>query len=435
MNDLHAPWLTGLILVPVLGAVAVLWRRPWAHPLGVVSTLLSMPLAVAAWIDLGLRHSAADRWIAALRIDDMSAPLLVCSAIMLAAIVVTTPRARRNPIGASKFLLSEAILFATFATSDPWMLAVLFSAGCILPWTEVRSRAFAIYMAAASILFVSGLVLGVERWGWLPLMGAIFIRKGIMPLHSWLPSFFEKARPGTAAIFAVPQVGTYCAARLILPSAPSSALEAMGIAALVTAVYAAWLGLVQKDARRMFGYFFMSQSAIVLAGLQCDNLNGLAGGLTLWVASILSLSGFGLTLRALEARRGALSLAKFHGGYDRMPLLAASFLLMGFASIGVPGTLGFVAEELLLDGAVETFPTFGVLVAVAVALNGITVLRAYGSLFCGTRSNPYQEGMRPRERAAVLVLVLCLLAVGLWPQPLVRTEAWAAASLLEQRRK
>jgi NADH-quinone oxidoreductase subunit M len=183
----------------------------------------------------------------------------------------------------------------------------------------------------------------------------------------------------------------------------------------------------------MFGYFFMSQSAVVLAGLTCDNLGGLAGGLTLWISSILSLTGFGLALRALEARRGLLSLDVFHGGYERMPLLAVGFLVLGLACVGIPGTLGFVSQELLVDGAVETFPGFGFLVGVAAALNGITILKAYGSLFCGTFTSPFQEQLRPRERLVMMVLLAFLLACGLWPVPLLKGNLTAASTLLMER--
>ena len=64
----------------------------------------------------------------------------------------------------------------------------------------------------------------------------------------------------------------------------------------------------------------------------------LTGALCLWFSVIVSLGGFGLTLRALEARVGRLSLDKYHGLYDHSPTLAACFLLTGLGSVGFPGT-------------------------------------------------------------------------------------------------
>src|SRR4029078_2235429 len=95
------------------------------------------------------------------------------------------------------------------------------------------------------------------------------------------------------------------------------------------------------------------------------------GRLSRWISVSLSLSGFGLTLRALEARFGRLSLSEYHGLYEHSPTLAVYFLLTGLASVGFPGTVGFVSTELLVDGAVEANPYVGLAVVLAAAINGI----------------------------------------------------------------
>lgn len=435
MTYLHFPWLSLLFLSPAVGAGAVFLWQGSSHQIGIGATLMGLAMAMGSWFELGNHKAVVDPWITLLTLDELGAPLVFCCAVMTTAVVFTMPKSHRTPALTAKFLASEAILLLTFCTVDPWFLALLFAAGSVLPWFETRSRLFAFYMGFSTLLFVLGIIAGPSQWACLPLVVAVLIRKGILPLHSWMPSFFQSARFGTVVLFTMPQAGTYCAARLILPSAPHVTLEVMGILALLTSVYAAWLGLVQKDVRRMFGYFFMSQSAVVLAGMTCDNLGGLAGGLTLWISSILSLTGFGVALRALEARRGLLSLDVFHGGYERMPLLAVGFLVLGLACVGIPGTLGFVAQEMLVDGSVETFPGFGFLVGVAAALNGITILRAYGSLFCGTFTSPSQEQLRLRERLAMLGLVAFLLVGGLWPVPLLKGNLSAAAALLQERQQ
>ena len=78
----------------------------------------------------------------------------------------------------------------------------------------------------------------------------------------------------------------------------------------------------------------------MLVGLELHTELSLTGSLCLWFSVILSLGGFGLTLRALEARFGRLSLAEYHGLYEHSPALAVCFLLTGLACVGFPGTLG-----------------------------------------------------------------------------------------------
>lgn len=105
----------------------------------------------------------------------------------------------------------------------------------------------------------------------------------------------------------------------------------------------------------------------------------------MWLSVGLALGGFGLTLRSIEACEGRLSLTKYHGLYEHTPILAAFFLLTGLASVGFPGTFGFVGTELLIDGVVQSYSFAGVAVVFALALIGIAVVRAYFMLFTGTR--------------------------------------------------
>ncbi len=197
------------------------------------------------------------------------------------------------------------------------------------------------------------------------LIGAILIRSGSVPVHCWMTDLFENASFATALLFVTPMAGAYAAVRLVLPISPDWALQSIAIISLITAVYAAGMALVQREARRFFAYLFLSNSSLVLVGLEVATPIGLTGGLCVWLSVGMSLAGFGLTLRALESRTGRMSLEKYHGLYDHMPALAAFFLLTGLASIGFPGTVGFVGAELLVEGAVGVYPVVGMLVVFA----------------------------------------------------------------------
>jgi NADH-quinone oxidoreductase subunit M len=231
-----------------------------------------------------------------------------------------------------------------------------------------------------------------------------------------------------------PITAAYAALRLVFPIAPDWVLQSIGLVSLATAFYAAGMALVQREARRFFCYLFLSHSALVFAGLESATTLGLTGALCLWLSVALSLAGFGLTLRALEARRGRLSLIEFHGVYEHTPALAVCFLLTGLASVGFPGTFGFVGTELLVDGAVEAYPHVGVVVTIVAALNGIAVLRAYFLLFTGTRHvSSVSLAIGRREQLAVLTLAALILGGGLMPQPGVASRHHAAAKILRAR--
>ncbi|HYH64807.1 MAG TPA: oxidoreductase, partial [Urbifossiella sp.] len=114
--------------------------------------------------------------------------------------------------------------------------------------------------------------------------------------------------------------------------------------------------------------------------------------------------------------------------------LAVGFLLTGLGSVGFPGTLGFVAAELLVDGAIEANPLVGVGLAVAAGMNGIAIVRAYLALFTGSKhASPVPMGITGRERFAVLALAALVLGGGLVPQPGVVSFRAAAGEVLAGR--
>jgi NADH-quinone oxidoreductase subunit M len=298
-------------------------------------------------------------------------------------------------------------------------------------------------------LFVSLLVLGwaiVEYagrssaapawWMTVPLLAAILVRCGTVPAHCWLTDWFEHASLGIALLYVTPLSGVYAAVRLVLPIGQDWVLQSIGLVSLTTAVYAAGMATIQREARRFFAYLFLSLASLVLVGLELHTELSLTGSLCVWYAVVVSLGGFGLTLRALEARFGRLSLTDYHGLYEHSPTLAVFFLLTGLASVGFPGTIGFISTELLVDSAVEANPYVGFAVVATSALNGIAVIRAYFLLFTGARHvSTVSSGIGVRERIAVLTLSALILGGGLFPQPGVSSRQRAAEEILEDRRE
>jgi NADH-quinone oxidoreductase subunit M len=224
---------------------------------------------------------------------------------------------------------------------------------------------------------------------------------------------------------------------LIVPRASPDMLRMIAILALGTAVYGAALALVQTSARRACGYLFMSQSALVMAGLDCTSVSALAGALLVWLSAGLAFAGLARCVLVLEARRGRLDLTTYHGGYERMPVLAVSFLSLGLACTGFPGMLGFVGQELLVDGAVDAFPVMGFAVVIASALTGLAVLRMYFSLFCGQPDALARSGGRlgltPRESWTFVALVIALVGLGLAPRRIVDSRIAASHDVLRLR--
>jgi NADH-quinone oxidoreductase subunit M len=465
MNVWEIPWLEIAIATALVGSLWVSWfKEPIrAFRLGLVLStvtliaallawLVSEPGALQAWLGYEPGFSPAEEvwsvqpylfgrtWFA---VDSFSAPLVALVALLHFLTALATGRTKMRRFSLSWSLAAEAIRLATFACQEPWLLIGLLAADTVPGYVELvnrrqSTRVYVLHMG----LFVGLLVLGwafVGRgaptaWATVALLAAILIRCGTIPAHCWLTDWFEHASFGNALLFVTPLAGAYAAVRLVLPIAPDWALWSIGLFSLATAVYAAGMALVQRDARRFFAYLFLSHASLVLVGLELHTAITLTGALALWFSAALSLAGFGLTLRALEARFGRLTLVDFRGLYEHSPALAVCFILMGLASVGFPGTLGFVAAELLVDGAVKASPYVGLAVVLAAALNGIAVVRVYFLLFTGARpASTVSLTIGPRERFAVLTLTILVLGGGLFPQMGVSSRHRAAEEILRQR--
>jgi NADH-quinone oxidoreductase subunit M len=460
VSEFHLPWLELAVLIPLAGAAwASRLRDPGAaRRWAVVICSLTLGVTVAAWLDflaLGAAQAAGPGDLPyrvtgrhVLLLDGFSAPLLPLTALLYLLTTLATLGVKVQRFSFGRTLASLAVVLAALSTRGAWLIVGLLSVETAFPWLELwartkPTRVFAMHMA----LFVASLTGGqtllevadgnaeMVLGGEILLVGAVFIRSGMAPAHCWMTDLFEQASFGTALLFVTPLMGAYAAVRLVLPVAGEGVLHGVSWVALATAAYAAGMALVQKEARRFFCYLFLSHSALVLVGLGTATPLGLAGGLCVWLSVSLALTGLGLSLRALEARHRRLSLTGFHGLYEHTPALAVCFLLTGLASVGFPGTFGFWSNELLVDGAVETYPHAGVAVIVAAALSGIAVLRVYFLLFTGTRhvsAVPLRIGRR--ERVAVLILAGLILGGGLFPQPAVLSRQKAAANLMENGR-
>jgi NADH-quinone oxidoreductase subunit M len=447
---LSLPWLELAIVIPVLGAVVVARLRApdRAAAEGLLFAALAMIFAVLAAAAFASGTPTAPAWDVQrrlfgtrhLHLDDLNATLLPTVTLLYLLTALATGRSKVRRFSFPWSLASLGLQLAAFACVTPWVLIGLLALGTIPPVIELlnRGRPVRVYLLHLG-LFVSLLAIGwalVDRSpaAGVLLFAAILVRCGVFPTHVWLTDWFEHASFGRALLFVAPLTGVYAAVRLVLPVAPDWVLRTIGLLSLGTAVYAACMATVQQEARRFFAFLFLSHASLVLVGLELHTSLTLTGSLRLWSSVILSLGGLGLTLRALEARVGRLALTRFHGLYEHSPALAVCFLLTGLASVGFPGTAGFVAADLLVDGAVGASPWVGVGVVAAAALNGIAIVRAYFLLFTGTRHPAtVPMGINWRERVAVLTIAALLVGGGLLPQPGVEAGRRAADQILHQR--
>jgi len=489
MTRLSLPLCLLAVLVP-LGAGLLVGRLRdlrTARVIAAVAATLVFGLMVALSIlmrNAGASGYLVDPWQLSLwgsarpvlGVDSLSAPVMALIAFIGVIAMVAWPRHMTTQRSLSALLVTHGLVNGLLTSLDLGFFTILWIASTVPALLEARGarsadgssrpkRAWAILLvatavpllAATAVLLWARLSAGVAAPLHLPdlvaegltgrpglvvglLMGlAVFTRSALVPVHGWVSQSFENGPSGTLLLFWATQPGAYLMARVLLPVFSSASMGVplrplLALLGLFTAVYAALLGLAQTDLKRVVGFLAVSYGGAVLVGLASTHVDGIGGGLVLWLSLGLALTGLAMTTVAVDARTGTTDMRRLGGLSRSLPRLSVCFLIFGMAAVGLPGMLGFVAEDLLIHGVVESYPWIAAALLVATVLNGINVMRAFTRVFLGEAPAtavrvPRGREMRQRERLAAVALVGLLLALGLMPQTIVSLRADAAVDL------
>jgi NADH-quinone oxidoreductase subunit M len=459
MPELHGPWLEIAIFLPLIAALFLgfINDSTWSWRVSSMIAGLVTVVTVVDWLDFvtlksfeahdpsSLAQSLFGREV--IVVDEFNVPLLALSSLLYFAVIWLTPSSKRERFPFGLTLISMTLMLALLSTRSPTGVISLLAALNVLPLVELKQRRqvwqmFAAYQAISLILMIAGWWLidtsqlnsSQSITGSILLATGLLIRSGCVPFHSWIVDLFDRATLGTSLLFVTPMAGTYGIVRLLLPIATEETLQVITVISLFSAVYASGMVLVQTCTRRFYCYLFLANSSLLLVGLESLTSIGLTASFSLWLSINISLMSLGLIIRAIEGRVGQLNLIRYHGLFRQMPLLAAFFLIATLASIGFPGTIGFVGVELLVESVTHSNVLFGFAVLAAMALNGIAAMRAYFRLFTGTTA-PTSISMQPRssEQYVIWLMILLMIGGGIYPQPGVRTRHHAAKEILHRR--
>jgi NADH-quinone oxidoreductase subunit M len=259
---------------------------------------------------------------------------------------------------------------------------------------------------------------------WLLFLGLAF-KAPIFPFHTWLPDALMEGPIGIAVILAGIKLGTYGFLRFSLPLLPEasrseSVLMAMMTLAVLAILYGALIALVQPDLRRLLAFSSISHLGFVLLGLFALNFQGLQGGLLTMINLGFSTAGLFFIAGFLQTRRQSTLLSSFGGLAHQVPLLATFFLIIGLASIGLPGTNGFVGEFLVLLGAFQAHWVFAAIAVTGVILGAAYLLWYYERSMFGPLPQGIGQAMADlnlRERVIAVALSVMIFWIGLYPAP------------------
>ncbi|MEV3922217.1 complex I subunit 4 family protein [Actinomadura coerulea] len=475
-----------VILLPLAVALALpaVPRRavPWTW---IAVSVVDLALVIGMWAAHGtgggIAYETDVRWIPSVRagyhvgVDGLSLPLLALTAVLFAACAVYSLRqTHRVRAFAILFLFLETVCLGLFAALDLLLFFVFFDLSIvgmyfvILLWGHGdRTRSalvFFLYTFLGSLVLLLGFIglyLGadphtfdmVELTRSPPLSGGLAaltllavgiglgIKTPVVPFHTWLPPAHTDAPAAGSAILAgvMLKMGTYGLIRIAMPMLPDAwrhYAPVFLVVGLVGVLYGALVALAQDDLKRLVAYTSVNHMGYIVlalgaAGYATGDADArrlaVTGAVTQMVSHGLVTGALFLLCGVLYDRAGSYDLGRFGGIARGAPVFAALTAVAAFASLGLPGLSGFVAEFQIFAGTIGS-GTAATAVTGALAVLGILVtaalfLRVLHRAVLGPPGEltPLVTDVRRPELAALVPPLALSLVIGVAPRFLLDT--------------
>jgi len=245
------------------------------------------------------------------------------------------------------------------------------------------------------------------------------IRMPLFPFHGWLPLLAEHGTVASGAIFMVGlKLGIYAMIRFILPLVPGVAEQWAGFAltlSLISIFYGALLALMQINIRRLLAFAVVSHTGMLVIGIFCFNEYGLKGSLLLSIAYGLATAGMLFSAGLIYERTRTAFIPRLGGLFDTNFAIALLFLISALSTMVMPGTPGYDAAHLLIEGVIEEN---GWLIAIAILIGNVLaaafLLRAFQQIFIATPKRvhqPYSSTHHPVRQERIITVVICALLI------------------------
>ncbi len=261
---------------------------------------------------------------------------------------------------------------------------------------------------------------------------AFAIKVPMFPFHTWLPDAHVDAPTAGSIILAgiLLKMGTYGFLRFLLPMFPDASqyfATPVVILSIIAIIYGALLALAQKDMKKLIAYSSVSHMGFITMGLFLFNKDGLEGGILQMFNHGITTGALFLCIGLIYERTHSRDISTYGWVAKKTPIFAVFFFIFTVASLGFPGTNGFIGELLILFGAWDVNPYYIIFMIVGITLGAAYMLWLYERVGFGANLRPETEGGRilsegrviedvnPREFLVLICLVFFVVLVGLKP--------------------
>jgi len=316
----------------------------------------------------------------------------------------------RRVYAAVKFFLYTMIGSMFMLAAILWLYAKTGSFDFVTIQNAIRSGAVQNFVSAAQWLFLGFFI-------------AFAVKVPLFPLHTWLPDAHVEAPTAGSVLLAgvLLKMGTYGMVRFNLGLFPDQARRNapwIMVLALIGIIYGALVSLVQPNMKKLIAYSSVSHLGFVVLGTFSFTTAGLNGAMFVMLAHGVATGALFMLAGILYERRHTYEISELGGLATPMPQYAALFLFIVLASVGLPLLNGFIGEFLVLSGAFQANPWYGILGATGVIWSAGYLLWMYQRVFFGKvklEVNNLLPDLNLRERAALWPAAVAALVMGVAP--------------------
>jgi len=295
----------------------------------------------------------------------------------------------------------------------------------ILVLAKLHHSATGVYSFSYFDLLNTPMQSNIAFWLMLGFFIAFVVKLPGFPVHTWLPDAHTQAPTAGSVILAgiLLKTGAYGLIRFTVPLFPEAALDFAPIAMLLGVagvIYGAILAFAQSDFKRLVAYSSVSHMGFVLLGVFAWNALALQGAIMQMVAHGFSTAALFMIAGALQQRLHTRDMNKMGGLWHHMPKMGAVALFFALASLGLPGLGNFVAEFLVLLGLFKVNPWMTAAAALGLITAAVYSLIMMQKSFYGKPDEALNlQDFGWLEMTAMGVMILALIWLGLYPQPLL----------------
>ena len=352
------------------------------------------------------------------------------------------------------FLFLETVMIGMFCSIDILLFYVFFEA-VLIPmfliigiWGGERriyaSFKFFLYTLLGSVLMLIAIIFiyqktnsmninflqgnyffskKVQIYLWLAFFASFAVKIPMWPFHTWLPDAHVEAPTAGSVILAgvLLKMGGYGFIRFslgILPEASAFFMPLIIILSSIAIIYTSLVALAQEDIKKLIAYSSVAHMGIVTIGIFIVNQQGLEGAMIQMISHGIVSAALFLCVGVIYDRMHTRNINFYGGLVNKMPKYSVVFMLFVLASIGLPGTSGFIGEFLVILGAFQKNSFIALFAALGIILGAIYMLYLYKKIIFGTLENEKLKeilDLNLREKLILYPLVLAVIIIGIFP--------------------